>query len=233
MPDNYNILEPVTTPSGTTQRSIRAIDVGSGNLAGAAVLVDTSGAALIGQQARTASLPVTLSNSDIVEIAPYRVSTFSSTNPTGVHVPTLPSGVTNDVLISGTTQPVSSNYTIGATSTRFVIPVAAAGYTAVSIGFTYSAAPGGANANFVFGVCTSTGTSVGGNSIFTLPTSGGPFNMYLYPAQGAAVSANTTLAADSNFTLPWNPAPPYIFLLHGTTSVTGSATFTMVVTRIK
>ncbi len=46
MADNYNILEPVTTPSGTQQRSIRAIDVGSGNLAGAAVLVDSAGAAV-------------------------------------------------------------------------------------------------------------------------------------------------------------------------------------------
>ena len=233
MPDNYNILEPTSAPSGTTTRSVRAIDVGSGDLAGAAVLVNTSGAALIGQLARTASLPVTLSNSDIVEIAPYRVSTFSSANPTGVHVPSLPSGVTNDVLISGTTQPVASNYTMGSTVTIFVIPVGAAGYTSISIGMFFSGMPSGATANFIFNTCTSTGTALGFSSIFGQPTTGGPFNMYLYAAQGAAVSANATLSADSNLTMPWNAAPPYVFVRHGTASVTGSSTFTMVITRIK
>lgn len=233
MPDNYNILEPTSAPSGTTTRTVRAIDVGSGNLAGAAVLVDTAGAALIGQLARTASLPVTLSNSDIVDIAPYRVSTFSSANPTGVHVPSLPSGVTNDVLISGTTQPVAGNYTLGSTVTIFVIPVGAAGYTSISIGMFFSGMPSGATANFIFNTCTSTGTSLGASSIFGQPTTGGPFNMYLYAAQGAAVSANATLSADSNLTLPWNAAPPYVFVRHGTASVTGSSTFTMVITRIK
>ena len=44
MPDNYNILEPTSVPSGTTSRTVRALDVGSGQLAGAAVLVDTAGA---------------------------------------------------------------------------------------------------------------------------------------------------------------------------------------------
>jgi len=44
MSDNYDILEPTSAPSGTTTRTIRAIDVGSGELAGAAVLVDSSGA---------------------------------------------------------------------------------------------------------------------------------------------------------------------------------------------
>lgn len=234
MPDNYDILEPTSAPSGTTTRTVRAIDVGSGELAGAAVLVDTAGAALIGQLARTASLPVTLSNSDIVEIAPYRVSTFSPANPTGVHVPALPSGVTNDVLISGTTQPVTGNYTMGSTITVFVIPVGAAGYTSISIGMFFSGMPSGATANFIFNTCTSTGTSLGSSSIFGQPaTGGGPFNMYLYAAQGAALSANATLSADSNLTMPWNAAPPYVFVRHGTASVTGSSTFTMVITRIK
>jgi hypothetical protein len=230
MPDNYDILEPTSAPSGTTTRTVRAIDVGSGNLAGAAVLVDTGGAALIGQQSRTASLPVTLSSSDI---APYRVSTFNPANPTGVHVPSLPSGVLNDVLISGTTQPVTSNYTMGSTITVFVIPVAAAGYTYITIGMFFSGTPSGATANFIFNTCTSTGTALGQSSIFGQPTTGGPYNMYLYAAQGAALSASVTLSADSNLTLPWNAAPPYVFVRHGTASVTGSSTFTMVITRIK
>jgi hypothetical protein len=233
MADNYDILEPTSAPSGTTTRTIRAVDVGSGELAGAAVLVDTAGAALIGQLARTASLPVTLSNDDIVEIAPYRVSTFSPANPTGVHVPALPSGVTNDVLISGTTQPVTGNYTMGSTVTIFVIPVGAAGYTSISIGMFFSGMPSSATANFIFNTCTSTGTALGASSIFGQPTAGGPFNMYLYAAQGATVSANATLSADSNLTMPWNAAPPYVFVRHGTALVTGSSTFTMVITRIK
>jgi len=44
MADNYDILEPTSAPSGTTTRTIRAVDVGSGELAGAAVLVDSAGA---------------------------------------------------------------------------------------------------------------------------------------------------------------------------------------------
>jgi hypothetical protein len=44
MPDNYDILEPTSAPSGTTTRTVRALDVGTGELAGAAVLVDSSGA---------------------------------------------------------------------------------------------------------------------------------------------------------------------------------------------
>jgi hypothetical protein len=43
MPDNYDILEPTAAPSGTTTRTVRALDVGSGELAGAAVLVDSNG----------------------------------------------------------------------------------------------------------------------------------------------------------------------------------------------
>ena len=167
MPDNYNILEPTSAPSGTTTRTVRAIDVGSGNLAGAAVLVDTAGTALIGQLARTASLPVTLSNSDIVEIAPYRVSTFSSTNPTGVHVPTLPSGVTNDVLIAGTTQPVAGNYTLS-TLLTWVIPVGAAGYTSLSIGIWLSGNIAGGTCQFNVWPSTSTGTNVGSTISHTI-----------------------------------------------------------------
>ena len=44
MPDNYSILEPTSAPSGTTTRTVRAVDVGAGELAGAAVLVDSTGA---------------------------------------------------------------------------------------------------------------------------------------------------------------------------------------------
>ena len=45
MADNYNILEPTTTPSGTTQRSIRAIEVSS-QLYAAAVMHTAAGTAI-------------------------------------------------------------------------------------------------------------------------------------------------------------------------------------------
>lgn len=45
MADNYNILEPVTTPSGTQQRSIRALEISS-ELYAAAVMHTASGTAI-------------------------------------------------------------------------------------------------------------------------------------------------------------------------------------------
>ena len=230
MPDNYDILEPTSAPSGTTTRTVRAIDVGSGELAGAAVLVDTAGAALIGQLARTASLPVTLSNSDIVEIAPYRVSTFSSANPTGVHVPALPSGVTNDVLISGTTQPVTGNYTLGALL-AWVIPVGAAGYTSLSVGIWLSGNITGGICSFNVWPSTSTGTNVGLTITHTI-ASGANFNQYYFAAQGAALAAGGALSANINAAMPWNAAPPYVTLQMGGGSVTGQ-NVSFIVTRIK
>lgn len=230
MADNYDILEPTSAPSGTTTRTVRAIDVGSGELAGAAVLVDTSGVALVGQQARTASLPVTLSNSDIVDIAPYRVSTFSTANPTGVHVPTLPSGVTNDVLIAGTTQPVTGNYTLG-TALTWVIPVGAAGYTSLSIGIWLSGNIAGGTCSFNVWPSTSTGTNVGLTISHTIAL-GSNFNQYYFPAQGATLAAGGALSANINAAMPWNAAPPYVSLQMGGSSVTGP-NVSFIVTRIK
>lgn len=230
MADDCDILEPTSAPSGTTTRTVRAIDVGSGELAGAAVLVDTSGVALVGQQARTASLPVTLSNSDIVDIAPYRVSTFSTANPTGVHVPTLPSGVTNDVLIAGTTQPVTGNYTLG-TALTWVIPVGAAGYTSLSIGIWLSGNIAGGTCSFNVWPSTSTGTNVGLTISHTIAL-GSNFNQYYFPAQGATLAAGGALSANINAAMPWNAAPPYVSLQMGGSSVTGP-NVSFIVTRIK
>lgn len=231
MPDNYDILEPTSAPSGTTTRTVRAIDVGSGELAGAAVLVDTTGVALIGQLARTASLPVTLSNSDIIEIAPYRVSTFTTANPTGVHVPTLPSGVTNDVLINGTTQPVSGNLQMTSSAVLFVIPVAAAGYNALSIGIIPAATTTG-TCNFTFWPSTSTGTNVGASVTFGMTTTA--YNLFMYPAQGAALATTISpLTANTNVAMPWNPSVPYVTMSVGGSGFTGSPAFTLVVSRIK
>jgi hypothetical protein len=64
MADNHDFLEPLSAPTGTVIRTVRAIDI-AGVLHPIAILRDPStGNALIGQQLRSASLPVALSSED-------------------------------------------------------------------------------------------------------------------------------------------------------------------------
>ena len=78
MADNYNILEPVTTPSGTTQRSIRAIEVSS-QLYAAAVM-HTAGGTAIGQTEDSAH---STADAGVMALAVRRDSPLSSSGTAG------------------------------------------------------------------------------------------------------------------------------------------------------
>lgn len=188
MPDNYNILEPTSAPSGTTTRTVRALDVGSGELAGAAVLVDTSGNALIGVKNRSASLPVTIANEDTLDLARYRVSSFSAATPGGSHTPSLPSGVTNDLVISGS-QPVAADFSFtGVKSVLWTIPVVAAGYRNFSILVNWSAAPSGGNATIEY-------LPTGNHTTTFTQTAGSSHALLMINSEGASYTASATLSA--------------------------------------
>ena len=196
MPDNYNILEPTSAPSGTTTRTVRAIDVGSNRLAGAAVLVDTSGNQLIGVQNRSASLPVTIANEDTLALSRYRVSTYDTTNPTGTHVPPLPSGEVNDVTVGGTTQGVANDFLFtaaagGARTINWEIPVVNAGYNTVAIIVQWSTAP----------VTSGVEISYIPNGVIVQATftnsAGASRVLSMVNSEGAAYTAGATMAADT------------------------------------
>lgn len=78
MADNYNILEPVTTPSGTQQRSIRALEVSS-QLYAAAVMHTAAGTA-IGQAEDSAH---STGDPGIMALAVRRDTPLSSSGTTG------------------------------------------------------------------------------------------------------------------------------------------------------
>lgn len=196
MADNYNILEPVTTPSGTQQRSIRALEISS-ELHAAAVLVHgTSGAVLLGQSARADSVPVTIANEDTLALSRYRVSTYDTTNPTGTHVPPLPSGEVNDVTVGGTTQGVANDFLFtaaagGARTINWEIPVVNAGYNTVAIIVQWSTAP----------VTSGVEISYIPNGVIvqaTFTNSAGVTRILsMVNSEGAAYTAGATMAADT------------------------------------
>ena len=196
MADNYNILEPVTTPSGTQQRSIRALEISS-KLHAAAVLVHgTSGAVLLGQSARADSVPVTIANEDTLALSRYRVSTYDTTNPTGTHVPPLPSGEVNDVTVGGTTQGVANDFLFtaaagGARTINWEIPVVNAGYNTVAIIVQWSTAPvtSGVEISYIPNgvIVQATFTNAAGASRV----------LSMVNSEGAAYTAGATMAADT------------------------------------
>jgi len=229
MPDNYNILEPTSAPSGTTTRTIRAIDVGSGQLAGGAVLVNSSGTALLGVQNRSNSIPVTIANEDTVDLARYRVSAFSTSVPGGTHTPALPSGVTNDILVSGN-QPVAGDFLCangsGSTITRtFTIPVVASGYTDVSILITWSVSVGGGNVTMLIFPNASL------HSTSFVQSSGGNRALFLIPFMGASLTAGVTLSSDLIAFSPFTRATERVIVQFSIPSAVSAGTFTMTVTR--
>lgn len=229
MPDNYNILEPTSAPSGTTTRTIRAVDVGSGNLAGAAVLVNSSGTALLNVQNRSNSIPVTIANEDTVELTRYRVSVFSNSVPGGTHTPALPSGVTNDILVDGN-QPVAGDFlcanTSGSTITRtFNIPVVSGGYTDVSILINYPTAPsGGAVTMNIFPNANSNSTSF-------VQSSGGQRALFLIPFMGGSLTAGATLTTDVIALSPFTRATNTVLVQFSIPSGVTAGTFRLVITR--
>ena len=231
MPDNYDILEPTSAPSGTTTRTVRAIDVGSGRLAGTAVLVNSSGTVLLGAQTRSNSLPVTVASEDIFDLSPYRVSSFSTSVPGGTHTPALPSGVTNDILVAGN-QPVSGDFlcanSSGSTVTRtFTIPVVSGGYNEVSILITWSVAVAGANVSMVIFPNSSQHETT-----FVQSTSA-PANraLFLIPFNGASVTAGTTLTSDLVAFMPFTRATDRVLVRFSIPNGVTAGTFAMTVTR--
>jgi hypothetical protein len=78
MADNYNILEPVTTPSGTTQRSIRALEISS-QLYAAAVM-HTEGGTAIGHTEDSAH---STADAGVMALAVRRDSPLSSSGTAG------------------------------------------------------------------------------------------------------------------------------------------------------
>ena len=231
MADNYNILEPVTTPSGTQQRSIRALEISS-KLHAAAVLVHgTSGAVLLGQSARADSVPVTIANEDILALSRYRVSSFSTSDPGGTHTPALPSGVTNDILVAGN-QPVSGDFlcanSSGSTVTKtFTIPVVSGGYNEVSILITWSVAVAGANVSMLIFPNASL------HSTTFVQSTSAPANraLFLIPFNGASVTAGTTLSSDLVAFMPFTRATDRVVVQFSIPNGITAGTFAMTVTR--
>lgn len=214
MADNYNILEPVTTPSGTQQRSIRAIEISS-ELHAAAVLVHgTSGAVLLGAATRANSVPMTFAQEDRLALARYRVSVFNSATPTGTHTPALESSESQDILVSGS-QPVAGDYSFTAAKTvTWQIPLLNSGYNRLTIIVRWSVAPTGATATMNY-------YADAGNIIQTWTQSiAGVRTLMLYPHDGQALSAGGTLSADT--------AAPVVATSLGTVSllITGNASIT-------
>jgi len=231
MADNYNILEPVTTPSGTQQRSIRALEISS-KLHAAAVLVHgTSGAVLLGQSARADSVPVTIANEDILALSRYRVSSFSTSDPGGTHTPALPSGVTNDILVA-VNQPVSVDFlcanSSGSTVTKtFTIPVVSGGYNEVSILITWSVAVAGANVSMLIFPNASL------HSTTFVQSTSAPANraLFLIPFNGASVTAGTTLSSDLVAFMPFTRATDRVVVQFSIPNGVTAGTFDMTVTR--
>ena len=232
MADNYNILEPVTTPSGTQQRSIRAIEISS-ELHAAAVLVHgTTGAVLLGQLARADSVPVTLATQDFNGLAGGVMSIMSAASPTGDHYRNgaLDTSFTNDILISGTTAPVAASYSPGGSSISFVIPLAYAGYNNLTVGIEQTVTPSGSNMTYTILPSTHIGTQIGPATVITQQTSN-VFNAFLYAAAGAAITASVTLSINSLFTTPFQPGTPAVTIRLGGGSSGGTCRMTIGRTR--
>jgi hypothetical protein len=232
MADNYSILEPVTTPSGTTQRSIRAIEISSQLHAGAVLVHGTSGAVLLGQSARADSIPVTLATADFNGLAGGVMSIMSASSPTGDHYRNgaLDTSFTNDILINGTTAPVAGSYSPAGGTINFVIPVGYAGYNNVTIGIEQTVAPAGTAMTYTVHPSTHIGTNVGVSIVITQSTTQ-TFSAFLYPAQGAAISATTTLTANTNFATVLQPGVPAVRIIVAGGSTGGTCRITVGRTR--
>ena len=232
MADNYNILEPVTTPSGTQQRSIRALEISS-ELHAAAVLVHgTSGAVLLGQSARADSIPVTLATQDYNGLAAGVMSIMSAASPTGEHYRNgaLDTSFNNDILLNGTSSPGPGSYSPGGASINFVIPVGYAGYNNVVIAIETTTAPSGTNMTYTLVPSTHVGTTLG-LSIVATQSTGNTFIAYFYPSMGAAISASSTLAANTNYVTTFQPGIPAVRLILGGGSTGGTCRITVGRTR--
>jgi len=232
MADNYNILEPTTTPSGTTQRSIRALEISSQLHAGAVLIHGTSGAVLLGQSARADSVPVTLATQDFNGLTAGVMSIMSATTPTGDHYRNgaLDAGFTNDILITGTSAPVAGSYSPGGSTVNFVIPLGYAGYNNLVIGIEQTVAPSGSNMTYTILPSTHIGTQIGPSVVITQST-GSTFNAFLYAAMGAAITASAALAANSNFSTPFQPGTPAVTVRLGGGSGGGTCRMTIGRTR--
>jgi hypothetical protein len=234
MADNYNILEPVTTPSGTTQRSIRAIEISSQLHAGAVLVHGTSGAVLLGQSARADSIPVTLATADFNGLAGGVMSIMSATSPTGDHYRNgaLDTSFTNDILINGTTAPVAGSYSPAGGTINFVIPVGYSGYNNITIGIEQTAAPVGSNMTYTVHPSTHIGTNIGVSIVITQSVGvGNTFSAFLYPALGAAISATATLTANTNFATVLQPGVPAVRIIVAGGSSGGTCRITVGRTR--
>jgi hypothetical protein len=232
MADNYNILEPVTTPSGTTQRSIRAIEISSQLHAGAVLVHGTTGAVLLGQSARADSIPVTLATPDFNGLAAGVMSIMSAASPTGDHYRNgaLDSSFVNDILIGGTTAPVAGSYSPAGATINFVIPVGYAGYNNITIGIEQTVAPAGTAMTYTVHPSTHIGTNIGVSIVITQSTTQ-TFSAFLYPAQGATISSTATLAANTNFATVLQPGVPAVRLIVAGGSTGGTCRITVGRTR--
>ena len=224
MADNYNILEPVTTPSGTQQRSIRAIEISSQLHAGAVLVHGTSGAVLLGAATRANSVPVTFAQEDRLSLARYRVSVFSSATPTGTHTPALESSESQDVTISGS-QPVAGDYSFTAAKTvSWSIPLLASGYNRMTIIVRWPTGPVGATATMNYYADAGSIVQTWTQSISGVRT------LLLYPHDGQALSAGGTLSADTAAPVVATSISTVLLLITGNTSIT-AGTYSLVIAR--
>jgi hypothetical protein len=224
MADNYNILEPVTTPSGTQQRSIRAIEISSQLHAGAVLVHGTTGAVLLGAATRANSVPMTFAQEDRLALARYRVSVFNSSTPTGTHTPALESSESQDIVISGN-QPVAGDYSFTAPKTvSWSIPLLTSGYNRMTIIVRWSTAPTGDSATINYyadaGNIVQTWTqSIAGNRV-----------LLLYPHDGQALSAGGILSANTAAPVVATSVGSVALLITGNTSIT-AGTYSLVIAR--
>ena len=234
MADNYNILEPVTTPSGTTQRSIRAIEISSQLHAGAVLVHGTTGAVLLGQSARADSIPVTLATPDFNGLTAGVMSIMSAASLTGDHYRNgaLDASFVNDILRDGVTAPGASSYTPAGGTSNFVIPLGYAGYNNITIGIEQTVAPAGTAMTYTVHPSTHTGTNIGVSIVITQSVGGGTtFSAFLYPAQGATISSTATLTANTNFATVLQPGVPAVRLIVAGGSTGGTCRITVGRTR--
>ena len=223
MADNYNILEPVTTPSGTTQRSIRAIEISSQLHAGAVLVHGTTGAVLVGAATRANSVPMTFAQEDRLALARYRVSVFNSATPTGTHTPALESSESQDILVSGN-QPVAGDYSFTAVKTvTWQIPLLNSGYNRLTIIVRWTTAPtADSTINYY---------ADGGNIVQTWTQSSGQVRvLLLYPHDGQALSAGGTLSANTAAPVVATSVANVLLLITGGAGIT-AGTYNLTIAR--
>lgn len=182
MADNYNILEPVTTPSGTTQRSIRAIEVSS-QLYAAAVM-HTAGGTAIGHTEDSAH---STADAGVMALAVRRDTPLSSSGTAGDYsslnvddrgrLYVRPNGHSYLRLTGAAPTPTGSDITTetggaitsdmldirstGSATKYFFIPFGVAGYTNLVVSWSAGTSGGSTQFNQAYSVGTWAANSVG------------------------------------------------------------------------